>query len=991
MLQSRVNQDSPTTSRALRNSGRTSSTPGALPPRSFLTTSATSAPEIGGPTPESPGPASLPEGAPSPPYTVLTMHCFPLLRRRMVVQNLFEAVRKSFSMASPNSSHVRVFASVTATAALRLACRYLPAASGVPQAKKFDGIPHRRCPPAGSGIAATAGTDHLAATALVGRLNNGGVEHGPLGLNVPRLPRYMVKALPEVGVEALSDRRLCQTFPADPHDTFGSASSAPLFARVSKTCGRKSDDTTTKSIIELRPRVSWCQAQTTVRIRPPTRRRREATLSSTGVNSNTLAPSRGAISIATPARRLSPVATPEWKRVQPLSRRLVPEPLLCVEVRPTISSRNFSTSRTSSGSFPTSEVTFHVPRASFCSRGSDRQGPRLRPPPSSHCTRPLWPLLLVVSRREGGPTSSFRAVPGRAPPGHQALAAEPHPQAWLQGEAPGNVTDIQPTDNDRNQSHSPHVMLSPRLNADQHSISTTESMIALKDLPLLQRKEFKIHGGQIGDNASDISYNNISKQIDLGLKEKHTEGEIARAVFRIIKPGNFKDMLSSKDEMTIAELKSFLQSHLGEKSSTELFQELMNAKQHEHETPQQFLYRTMGLKQKGLNEKHDDIRHELRPLLSDPTVTDEMLLRQVTKTTNEESERKRRLGRGTRPKAAHVQSSETNTSEVSKEKCNVDTNAKDKLLHQLSAQVQALTEVEVRPLSELLGDRELDLTAANGEPIPYDGWVDFNLPGNDDPNLAIRVPFLVSQVSLARPIVGFNVIKELILGQEGGMGVVSVIARLLKDAMQVESDKAEAIVNFIQTQEPTHGHALVRVGWHELVVHPGQVARIKCKVPADFTSPVALFEVNHPDLKLEQLDLGDGLVEVHHTRRPYVEIAVGNHTQQNIKLDHFTVLGSIQPIDKIVETDQADSVEVNVDDSPVPDGGEDKGETDQLPQLWHPSVDRSHLNEEQQELNSNREQGPNSRIQRDRVNGTQAVTLLMMMMMMMMMMGPNTG
>ncbi|KAK0151297.1 hypothetical protein N1851_007562 [Merluccius polli] len=297
---------------------------------------------------------------------------------------------------------------------------------------------------AGSGIAATAGTDHLAATALVGRLNNGGVEHGPLGLNVPRLPRYMVKALPEVGVEALSDRRLCQTFPADPHDTFGSASSAPLFARVSKTCGRKSDDTTTKSIIELRPRVSWCQAQTTVRIRPPTRRRREATLSSTGVNSNTLAPSRGAISIATPARRLSPVATPEWKRVQPLSRRLVPEPLLCVEVRPTISSRNFSTSRTSSGSFPTREVTFHVPRASFCSRGSDRQGPRLRPPPSSHCTRPLWPLLLVVSRQEGGPTSSFRAVPGRAPPGHQALAAEPHPQAWLQGEAP--VTHVRARD-----------------------------------------------------------------------------------------------------------------------------------------------------------------------------------------------------------------------------------------------------------------------------------------------------------------------------------------------------------------------------------------------------------------------------------------------------------------------------------------------------------------------------------------------------------------
>ncbi|TWW81764.1 hypothetical protein D4764_01G0015790 [Takifugu flavidus] len=71
----------------------------------------------------------------------------------------------------------RVFASATAVAALRLACRYLSAASGVPQAM-------------GSGIAATTGTNHLAVTAPVSRLNNGGTEHGP--------PRDMVKALLEV-------------------------------------------------------------------------------------------------------------------------------------------------------------------------------------------------------------------------------------------------------------------------------------------------------------------------------------------------------------------------------------------------------------------------------------------------------------------------------------------------------------------------------------------------------------------------------------------------------------------------------------------------------------------------------------------------------------------------------------------------------------------------------------------------------------------------
>ncbi|KAK0131580.1 hypothetical protein N1851_033756 [Merluccius polli] len=236
MLQSRVNHDSPTTSRALRNSGWTSSTPGALPQRSFLTTSATSAPEIGEPTPESPGPVSLPEGesvglrrcskysfhrsttsrvevssAPSPPYTVLTMHCFPLLRRQMVVQKLFEAVQKSFSWphrTPPMSGDCRSCAPLGLP--VPACCLRSPTSQKGPIGLlQFDAIPHRQCPPAGSGIAATAGTNHLAATAPVGRLNNGGAEHGPLGLNVPCLPRYMFKALPEVGVEALSDTRLC--------------------------------------------------------------------------------------------------------------------------------------------------------------------------------------------------------------------------------------------------------------------------------------------------------------------------------------------------------------------------------------------------------------------------------------------------------------------------------------------------------------------------------------------------------------------------------------------------------------------------------------------------------------------------------------------------------------------------------------------------------------------------------------------------------------
>ena len=95
-------------------------------------------------------------------------------------------------------------------------------------------------------------------------------------------------------------------------------------------------------------------------------------------------------------------------------------------------------------------------------------------------------------------------------------------------------------------------------------------MVSLKHLSYLQRREFKVHGGQIRDQSSDITYNSISKQIDKGDREGFTETEVIRGVLKCVKPGALKD---------ICEQKGFLRSHLYEKIGTELFQDLMDAKQ----------------------------------------------------------------------------------------------------------------------------------------------------------------------------------------------------------------------------------------------------------------------------------------------------------------------------------------------------------------------------------------------------------------------------
>lgn len=239
----------------------------------------------------------------------------------------------------------------------------------------------------------------------------------------------------------------------------------------------------------------------------------------------------------------------------------------------------------------------------------------------------------------------------------------------------------------------------------------------------IQPREFKIHGGQIGDNSSDITFNNVCRQMDSGLKENFTDADVVRGVLRIIKPGIFKDMLMNKDDMTVAELKGFLQSHLGDRNSTELFQELMCTKQSEHETPQQFLYRVMGLKQKilfaakqadsdrkysastvqdvflhtvyqGLSHRCKDIRSELKPLLADSDVTDDAILRHVMKITSDENERLRRLGPPTRAKPSMANSAQVSGEtggDVKAEKGFAAQKGQNDQIKLLTARIDALT------------------------------------------------------------------------------------------------------------------------------------------------------------------------------------------------------------------------------------------------------------------------------------------------------------
>ena len=275
--QSCVNRDSLTTIRTLRKTGRISSIPGAT--EEFFDHLSKFSPGNKGTHPRVPGPLfpnwkvcrwdggglwNIPftnpqhpslNGTPSPLYTVLNMHCFPALRRRMMVQNLFRGAWKSFSMASPNSFPKSLPQRPPPLhTAWPVGTCLLPQEYHRQKRTTFFFLLWRHAsPPMSTCGCGTTGTEHFASTAPVG------TEHGPLWLNDAHLPRDMV----EGRVEAPSDRGSLHGVPSRPSRYFGPAgsylypphhrskittrwwlvdSSAPLLTRVLGTCGRKSND-----------------------------------------------------------------------------------------------------------------------------------------------------------------------------------------------------------------------------------------------------------------------------------------------------------------------------------------------------------------------------------------------------------------------------------------------------------------------------------------------------------------------------------------------------------------------------------------------------------------------------------------------------------------------------------------------------------------------------------------------------------------------------
>lgn len=277
-----------------------------------------------------------------------------------------------------------------------------------------------------------------------------------------------------------------------------------------------------------------------------------------------------------------------------------------------------------------------------------------------------------------------------------------------------------------------------------------------------------------------------------------------------------------------------------------------------------------------------------------------------------------------------------------------------------------LPDIKIQPLTDLLPDNPLRITAANGTDVPFEGWAEIlvEIKSVRHGQVAINVPMLVSQSCVSGLLLGFNVIEEIILESLEEPGSVS-LSDLLAEALKLHRDTAETIVSVISDTPAKIKPAndTIRVGKKGLTVPSSQICELKCRVRSWPQGGTKLFEPTLESVLPEGLQLFPALVDVPRGASKAVKISICNSTKHDIFLPPRTVLGCIEEI--------VDSKPVNLC-SPAKQPAKSKSDTytcvaqvspssgassrtnssveSHTQEKWHPPVKLEHLDQQQQEI-----------------------------------------
>lgn len=147
-----------------------------------------------------------------------------------------------------------------------------------------------------------------------------------------------------------------------------------------------------------------------------------------------------------------------------------------------------------------------------------------------------------------------------------------------------------------------------------------------------------------------------------------------------------------------------------------------------------------------------------------------------------------------------------------------------------------LPHVTLRDISEIIDDNDtLNLVAANGEDMPYVGWIEvtYRLAADGVPTTEVVVPTLVIKGdSLARPFIGSNVIGLIVdteLQQNDATDKQQLIKTVQAAFPGFEMDHAKVFVEQVTAEQRSHEY-VVKTTRERVHVSKHTSVKIDCRV-----------------------------------------------------------------------------------------------------------------------------------------------------------------
>ncbi len=258
-----------------------------------------------------------------------------------------------------------------------------------------------------------------------------------------------------------------------------------------------------------------------------------------------------------------------------------------------------------------------------------------------------------------------------------------------------------------------------------------------------------------------------------------------------------------------------------------------------------------------------------------------------------------------------------------------------------------LPSIRLRNVADVIDAPEkLRLVAANGQIIPYVGWMEvtFDLASNDEETDKLVIPVLVMRGSqLCHPIIGCNVIEQMV-NDKGITQPMTMFQRTTCPSPAVET--VQAFIKQIHAETPCE--YIVKTTKENVHVPKNTSVQVECRVQSHRPKEDILL-IFEPDVNpqwTEGLEFCETIVTLQKHTSPHIIVSVQNPTDHDIMLVGKTVIWTVQPVQSLYPTAAFENHGLHsLRISQIKTEASHTSET-----TWVPPVNLSHLSEPEKQI-----------------------------------------